>query len=159
MSSAPPSPESLFPNLNDRSSQVLDPRGQRPVTGEDEYEQSLDRELQSCERAIETVVCFLTISGQHRTKMPIRILISIRTLSACDRSSGAIPIVTDGIFNQLVEMKPFTLDCVSSRIVRTLILLPNYRRKATGVPYDPLVEPVPIVRTSKIPGPTSRTTK
>lgn len=79
----------------------------------------------------------------------------IRIMSACDRLSQAIPVVTDKVINQLVEMKSLTLHCVSSQIVQTLIFLPNYRRKVIGVPYDPLVEPVPIVRNSKSPGPTS----
>lgn len=70
MPSPPSSHGFLFPSLDDCSSQVLDPHGQRAVTeeDEDEDEQSLHRDMQSVEsraksRAIETVVCFLTISG------------------------------------------------------------------------------------------------
>lgn len=61
MSSPPSSSLSdlFFPNLDDHSLPVLNNHDQNPVTGDDEEEQRLYRDLQFLEpRANETVVCF-----------------------------------------------------------------------------------------------------
>ncbi|MCJ1265961.1 hypothetical protein MMC22_005843 [Lobaria immixta] len=56
MSSSPSSPDPFILNLGEYSLPVLDTHEQHPVTGDDEEEQCLDRELQSFEsRAEETV--------------------------------------------------------------------------------------------------------
>lgn len=102
------SPEFDFPSPNTSSLPVLDLHDQLPVTGDDEEEQRIDRYLRGVESR--ATVCLFIVS----VLVPPKTKISIRNMSPCHRSSGAIPIITDKIINQLVEMKLIPLHDLSS---------------------------------------------